>query len=226
MRRANRSPRACRCGYSLIELSIAMVLFAIVLGSLAMVSRTSDRMFRTGTVISHLESQVKIATDRFVRELRIAGVDTIDPDPAPGVGGSDIRYVQAVVGEFGEVEWTPIRRLFLEYESGEVNDGIDNNGNGLVDEGRVVLVDDFGGANERRLVLTRWVSEFLEGEIENGVDDNGNGLVDERGFTVERVGESFVVRLTLQRMVNGGRLQTRTGRTSTKPRNRLEQGGD
>jgi len=226
MRRTRQNQSTRRGGYTLLELCISMALFAIVLGSFAMVSRSGDQMYRTGSVVSHLESQVNIATDRVVRELRIAGVDTIAPDPAPGVGGNDISYLQAVAGEFGDLEWTPTRRLFFEYEIGELNDGIDNNSNGLVDEGRVVLAEDFGGVDEQRRVLTRWVSEFLEGEIENGVDDNGNGLVDERGFTLERVGASFVVHLTLQRRVSGGGLQTRTGRTSIKPRNRQEQEDD
>ena len=91
----------------------------------------------------------------------------------------------------------------------------------LGDDPRVVLVDDIGGPAERRRVLTRWLPEFLEGELENGLDDNGNGLVDERGFAVERIGETYMVRLTVQRRTTEGQFLTRTARASTNPRNRL-----
>jgi len=208
-------------GFSLVEVMVVVALLAVVLGSVAIVGSASDKAYETGTIESHLESRVAIAMDRVVDELRIAGVDTITPDPIQGVGASEVRYVQATGMTNGQIDWTPLRSLRLEPEVGELDDGVDNNGNGLIDEGRIVLIEDVGGAEERRWILTRWVAEFLEGEIENGVDDNGNGLVDESGFLVERIGESYVVRLTLERRTAKGYLLTRTARTSTNPRNRL-----
>jgi prepilin-type N-terminal cleavage/methylation domain-containing protein len=210
-----------RGGFSLVEVLVAAALLAVVLSSVALVGGAADKAYRTGTIESHLESKVAIAVDSMVDELRIAGVDTITPDPIPGVGASNIRYVQATGITNGEIDWTPLRTLRLELETGELDDGIDNNANGLIDEGRILLIEDLGGPDERQWVLTRWVAEFLEGEIENGLDDNGNGLVDESGFLVERIGESYVIRLTLQRRTVEGYLLTRTAQTSTKPRNRL-----
>lgn len=220
MRRLDRT-RARRGGFSLIEIMVVTVLLAVVLGAVAMVGSASDKAYRTGTIDAHLESQVAIAMDHVTEELRIAGVDTIVPDPVPGVGASEIRYVQATGLTGGQIDWTPLRSLRLEYEVGEIDDGLDNNGNELVDEGRLILIEDLGGGNERRRVITRWVAEFLEGEQENGLDDNGNGLVDERGFLVERVGETYVIRLTLERRSGDGFLMRRSARTSTNPRNRL-----
>lgn len=217
----NRTRRSLHAGFSLVELAIVVVLLAIVLGSVAMIGNASDRAYRTGSVSSHLESQVASTIEKVVDELQIAGVDTITPDPIQGVGASSIRYVQATGIVGNDVVWTPLRRLAFEYEVGEIDDGIDNNHNGLVDEGRIVLTEDVGGPNERRRVLTHWVGELLEGEQENGLDDNGNGLVDERGFFVERVGEAIVIRLTLQRRTADGFLLSRTAQTSTTPRNRL-----
>ena len=110
------------------------------------------------------------------------------------------------------------RSLSFEYEIGELDDGLDNNGNGLIDEGRLVLTENAGLTNDRR-VITRWVAELLEGELDDGLDNNGNGLVDEPGFLVERIGESLIVRVTLQKRDAEGRLMTRTARTSVRLRN-------
>jgi len=220
---ACQDPNAPRSGFSLVELLTVTLLLGLILSSLALVGGASDRAYRTGSMVSHLESRIATAVDHVVGDLRSAGVDTFVPEPAPGVGASTVQYVQAVGLAGAAAEWTGLRRLGFEYETGEVDDGLDNNGNGLVDEGCLVLTEDLGGPNERRRVLTRWVAEYLEGETPNGLDDNGNDLVDERGFVLERVGDSILVRLTLQRRTTEGALLTRSARTSATPRNRMEE---
>ena len=211
-------------GFSLVELALAAMLLAVVLGAVAFVAGSSERMYRTESIHSHLESQSAIVMRHVCDELRIAGVDTLSPDPEQGVGSHFVQYVQATEVQGNAVQWTPLRRLELEYEAGEIDDGLDNNDNELVDEGRLVLIEDAGGPSERRRVLTRWVAERLEGELENGLDDNGNGLVDERGFSLERSGRSVTVRITLERRTSEGALLRRTAQSSVRPRNSLGGG--
>jgi len=206
-------------GYTLLEMSIVLVLLGMVLGATFTVGMSSDKTYRTGTTAAHLEAQADMAVGRIVSDLRIARRDSLAPDPAPGSGGESVEYVQPVGITNGVVQWSPPRRLAFEYETGEIDDGLDNNRNGLVDEGQVVLREDFGGANERRHVITRWVRELAAGETANGADDNGNGLVDEPGFLVERFDETLVVRLTLEQRDGEGRLRNRTSRTSARMRN-------
>lgn len=201
-------------GFTLVEISIASAILMIVIGSLTMMALASDRAFQTGTTVAQLEARASGAMHQIVQDLTIA-----QHPPAIGPNGDVVDYVQAVDFVMGEPVLTLPRRLAFEYEGGELDDGIDNNGNGLVDEGQVVLTEDVGTATERRRVLTRWVPELLEGEIENGVDDNGNGLVDERGFTVVLAGETVTVMLTLQRVDSGTRLMSRSSVTSTRLRN-------
>ena len=217
---APHTPARRRAGLTLVEVAVVTVLLVIVLSSIAIVGRASDRAYRTGSIASHLESQVAVVMERVAKELEIAGIDTITPDPG-AAGTSTIQFVQATGLQGGVVVWTPLRRLELELEAGELDDGIDNNGNELVDERALVLTEDPGGPAERRRILTHWVAELAEGEIANGVDDNGNGLLDEPGFVIWRVGETLVVRLTLARRTAEGTLLTRTARTSTRPRNRF-----
>ncbi len=206
-------------GFSLVEVLVSATIFFLVLGSATMIGLANDRAYRTGTTVAQLEEQTATAIARIASELRIAGLETIAPDPGGGLSTHTIQYLQAVGFSAGEVEWTPLRRLALDYEIGEIDDGLDNNQNGLVDEGRVVLTEDLGGPNQRQLVLTRWIPEVLEGELQNGTDDNGNGLVDERGFCLERVDETLVIHLSLQRRDAQGRLLSRTARASIRMRN-------
>jgi len=212
-------------GFSLVELAIAASILFIVIAALTTLSGASDRAFRTGVTVAQLEQQAARVTDRIVDELGVAGLDTFVTLPIQGAPSDELEYLRAVGFVDGEVLWTAPRRLALEYEIGEVDDGKDNNRNGLIDECRVVLTENLGLAEERQLVLSRWVPELLEGELSNGVDDNGNGLVDEPGFCVERIGETFVVRLSLQRRDASSRLMSRTTSTSTRIRNRQDVGG-
>lgn len=214
-----------RAGFSLVELVIAVTLFAMLMASVVLVARSSDRAYRTGATVAHMEAQVAMAVQRIVSELSSAGIDTFAALPAPGVATDQLQYLNAVDFDGAQVLWSAPRRLALELEPGELDDGLDNNGNGLVDERCVVLTENLGLLNERRLVLTRWVPELAEGELANGADDDGNGLVDEPGFSVERIGETLIVRLSLQKRDSEGRLLNRSASTSTRIRNRQASGG-
>ena len=202
-----------------MELVIAVGVMFILVGAVVAVGNGNARAYQTGATAAQLEAQVAIAMDRMVADLRMAGRDSLNPDPTPGLGASSLDYLAAVDHTAGETTWTPLRRLALERDPAELDDGLDNNGNGLVDEGRVVLTEDVGGPGERSFVIVRWVSELHQGELANGADDNGNGVVDEPGFFLERVGETLVVRLSLQRNDAQGLPLGRSGQTAIRVRN-------
>ena len=88
-----------------------------------------------------------------------------------------------------------------------------------MDEGELVRYEMTPTGPTGLTVLTRWVRPFLEGEIDNGKDDNGNGLIDEPGFCLDRVGDVWTLRLSLQRRDGAGRTVTRTMETAVRPRN-------
>jgi hypothetical protein len=219
MNHCRHDPTGRTGGYTLLEMSIALVMLVMVVGAMVTIGVSSDRSYRTGTTAAHLEAQVETAIERIVSDLRIARLDSLTPDPAPGAGTVAIEYVQPVGIVNGVVQWSPLRRLAFEYDPRELNDGLDNDSDGLVDEGMVVLTEDVGGPGQRRHVITRWVRELAAGEVANGRDDNNNGLVDEPGFFVERFDKTIVVHLTLEKKDGEGRLRTRTVRTSARMRN-------
>jgi hypothetical protein len=211
--------RKQRGGFSLVELAASTAALIVVLGAILMMGVASNRAYRAGAMDSVVESQLQTALERIVTELMTAGLDVLPPDPPDGHGLSELEYRQAIDVNNGAVVWSTARRLAFEIEPGEIDDGLDNDGDEMVDEGQVVLVQDAGTPDERRLILTRWVPELLEGEEPNEVDDNGNRLVDERGFAMQWIDESLVVHLTLSRRDSEGVLWRRTAQTAVRIRN-------
>ena len=215
--------RSRTAGYSLVELAIAVSILALIFGFLSMTGTANSKVFKSGISQAHVESQLESAMQRVVAELRVAGRATLAPLPAPGTATGSLAYAQALDLSDGQVVWSPMRRLAFEYAPQDPNDGVDNNHNGLVDEGRLVLTLDVGTPDERRVVFTNWVPEWLEGELPAGGDDNSNGLVDEPGFCIQRVadaaGEALVVRLSLQRLDANGSPLNKTIESRVRVRN-------
>lgn len=207
-----------RAGFSLVEMLISVTIAAILATSATMVAAESYVAFKTANVNSSLEGNLRRSMDRVVRELMSTGIDSIFPavnaDPQDDVVFSEIIDVTE-----GVVTWGNPKRLAFEYEAGELDDGVDNNGNGLVDEGILVFVLNDGQPNERRVVLCHGVSELLEGEEENGDDDNGNDLDDEPGFCVLQEGNVLTIRLTLEQASDQVDRIQRTLITSIRLRN-------
>lgn len=203
-------------GYTLLEVVISMSVMVLTLGSVLGFVKIGTENSRSIAKVSKLDREADRVLQIIIRELSHAGADTITPiDPG---GGSSISY-QRALGYDEEVQWSSPTRIELRPDAADADDGIDNNSNGLVDEGQIVLVTNAGLVNERERVLVSRVSEFLGGEFANGLDDNGNGVVDERGLSFVSDGLSLTVRLTLSDRDPEGRIYLRTFETSVTPRN-------
>ena len=118
----------------------------------------------------------------------------------------------------GWIQWETAR-VELRYDVNELDDGIDNDGDGLIDEGSVVLVKDWGGPEEKTVVLCHDVSEYAAGETFDGTDENGNGLIDERGLCFDMRDGNLYFLLTVERLDQDGHLLTRSFRSSVWLRN-------
>jgi hypothetical protein len=118
-----------------------------------------------------------------------------------------------------EVTWGDPRTVRFEYENGELDDGVDNNNNGLADEGVVVWIENAGQPDERRSVWASGVREYLAGETFNGEDDNENGLSDEAGLSFAIDDDVLTIRLTLEDRGPSGVLITKSTETSVHVRN-------
>jgi prepilin-type N-terminal cleavage/methylation domain-containing protein len=207
-----------REGFTLIELMIAVAILALVIFIAHTVSTTGLGVFRSTTVRTGLDTKTLRAIDGISTNLEKAAASSLFP-PAPEAGTSQLTFQEVTGFAGGEAVWGEVQELAFEYETGEIDDGMDNNHNGLVDEGVVVLLRDAGGANEQRVVLCHGVREHLEGEQVNGIDDNDNGIVDEKGFCLQWVDGVLALWLSIEQIDENGVHQVRTLQTSVRIRN-------
>jgi hypothetical protein len=210
-----------RAGTSLVEMAVVLALIGTAFGSLLALGSQSTKLVDTGIVHSEMEVQARRALERLSRELASSRPTSLGAVPmSPGSAAfAAFDRVAAIRADDGRITWST-SRIELRYAPEEVDNGLDDDGNGLVDEGVLVLVLDESSATELELVLARNVAEHLEGEIPgNFIDDNGNGLIDERGAAFERVGADIRLHLTLEALNGERRRVTRTLTTTVLSRN-------
>ena len=209
-----------RAGSTMLEVLMALALLSTILGALLSAGGSSSRLYENEVTNTSLEANGRRALDRLAREFTGASstsLETLAESPLWQDGVDFDRMIGMRAGD-GRITWSGCRAEFR-LEPGETDDGLDNDGNGLVDEGMLVLVEDEGGAEELAVVLTHNVREYQEGELPNGLDDNANGLIDERGVTFERIGRDLRLYLTLEGIARDGHVVTRTLETTVWSRN-------
>jgi type II secretory pathway pseudopilin PulG len=181
-------------GFTLLELAVSTGLLGLVVGSALAMSMAGRNAFTQANASVSANAKVRRALERAVSELNWAGADTLSNCSA-GASTVSFQPLESVAG--GVAIWGPTRRLQLVPSANDPDDGIDNDGDGVIDECDLVLTIDVGGAGERSITLCTQVTEMFPGETLNGLDDNGNAIVDERGFNVESVGDFLTVRLSV-----------------------------
>jgi hypothetical protein len=212
-------------GMTLVEMVMAATLFVAFASSVFLAVDLSSASYRTETVSARLDSLARETMDELSERLRGSDFDSITPEPQPApASASSIDFQRSRGFAGGGPTWGPTERVAFEYEPADPDDGVDNDDDGLIDEGRLVWFENPELAGERRTVLCSHVSEALEGELPgNALDDNGNGLVDERGFCLEFVDDHLVARITLEDRDHEGRLILHSSARAVKPRNTPEE---
>jgi len=211
----NRHPQKGRAGFSLVEVLVSIGMLGILFGAigLAQIRNSSEAKVMRARGIAEVRAHQ--ALERVASELTGVGRSLMFPDPNTSFGAGALTYQRpAGVSGAGLVQWNTPSRLELLPEPREVDNGIDDDGDGLVDERRLMYTRDIGAANERTVVLCSGIPELAPGELTNGLDDNGNGAVDEAGFNVLRTGDLLTVRITIQQPVAGDQIETVSAETS------------
>lgn len=215
----NLRGRAARRGMTLVESVISITVVVGVMSSVTVTTLSVSEARRELHVGEQIDGQGRRALEFLTNELAGAGRSGIYPQPTAPLASSTLRY-RMCQGYANENElWSATRKIALELEPGEVDDGSDNNGNGLADERMLVWHRDDGLESERAVVQSHWIRELLEGEVSNGEDDNGNGLVDEEGLCFWFEDGLLEVALTIELPLGDGRVETHTARTTVRVEN-------
>ncbi|MCC6407055.1 MAG: prepilin-type N-terminal cleavage/methylation domain-containing protein [Planctomycetes bacterium] len=216
-----RTPIAIRPrgGFTLLELSIASVVLLIVLGAMVRALTSGSSAFEEGTSVAEADANAQRLLDRIADELRDADFSTFAPAATAPFGSDSLTFNRGRGWAAGALVHGPTQILRSVIDTGELDNGVDDNGNGLIDERRVELVPDVA-TPAQVFVIGHFVREFAVGELQNGNDDNGNGLRDEGGLSFLSDGNStLTVRLTIERPTRQGRSIVRTLQTTVRPRN-------
>jgi prepilin-type N-terminal cleavage/methylation domain-containing protein len=209
---------SARNGFTLVELAISMVLVAVLLGLFFMTTQAASSAVNTGVAVAELDALAQRSLERVCEDLKSSSLELATPQAVAPFSADTIDYQRRRgLDAGGNPVWGPLERLSFEYD--EANDGIDNDGDGLVDEGRLVWSENPGAASERRVILAADVREYLAGETLDGTDQNGNGLLDEHGFALDFTGRSVAVRLTLEICLRPGQLISSTAQRTITLRN-------
>jgi len=205
-------------GFTLLELAISATIAIGLLYAVATTALTASNTYDTTMRRSHLVTRAHKVLDRIADDFVEAELGTMTA-AAPGVGASTITFRKpaSVVGSV--ITWDNNRSIAFQMDQGELDDGLDNNGDGRIDEGVVVLTLDVGLATQQQVTLCSEVRSMLEGELSNLGDDNGNVMVDERGLVFELNGDILTIRLTLEDIDEDGNLLTKSVQTSVRVRN-------
>lgn len=192
-----------RTGMTLMEIVLAITILMGVGGTIFLATQSLSSAFRTGSSLATLDSHARTGLNRVADLLEQAGPDTLGaPTSDPFSGEFEIVFQRALGFGGGVIQYGPVERIRVEPSPADPADGVDNDGNGLIDEGQVVWIERDGEPDERRHVLVRHVARAAEREVPgNGADDNGNGITDEGGFSLVWDTETVTVRLTLERRV-------------------------
>lgn len=218
LRGTGRRPAGSRGGFTLLEVLIAVTLLSLMVSAVVTTGGSMDRAYGTADAVAEGEQRVHTAMERVEEILARADASSITPAVVAPFSSTWIEFQPVTGYADGSLQWGSTERLELEPNPADPDNGLDDDGNGIVDDCRLVWTRDVGGPGERRTVLCTQVAEFLEGETFDAVDENGNGLTDERGFCVEGDGGVRVVRLTIEIPGPGGMRVRRTVERTLAPR--------
>lgn len=215
----HRIARERRRGFTLVELCATVGIIGLVTLSVQSVADSSDRLSKYTTVRARMLGQGNEALIRATAELSNAGISTLSAGAWGPSGTNSVDFLVVTGSNGNDPVWSTTRRLQAILSDGEIDNGLDDDSDGLVDERRLVFVRDAGGAGQKQMVLCNNLCETFPGESINGADDNGNGLIDETGFCAFVTGNGVVLRIALQGQDGEGGILTETFETRVYPRN-------
>lgn len=202
-------------GFSLVEMAVSLAVLGLLLGLVAMIQQRGNEASEEALARASAETRLRRALDRVAGNLTGIGRTLLFPDPTTPFGSSTVTFQHpSGVSGAGAVLWDTPSRIELLLDPRETDNGVDDDGDGLVDERRLVRTINVGTGSQQFTTLCNGIPELMGGETVNGLDDNGNGVLDEAGFNVRRTGDLLTVRLSVQKAFGEWQVATATMETS------------
>ncbi len=193
-----------------LRIPLGVLALSVLLGLIGLPKRPSLGTELPESEAKGVENSASKLLKEVVKELGMLRTASLNPDPIGTWGTSSLQFRQLESYTADGVVWSSLRRIEWRPAEGESSNGLDDNANGLVDEGQVVLIRDDGGVGEHMSTLGADVAKYLEAEKANGLDDNHNGLIDEKGLSFVRKDNTLVVRITTMAMGELGTFEPNT----------------
>jgi hypothetical protein len=195
---------------TLLEALIAATVLAMSIATPAMLLSNMAAASSTEWAAARQEVASNRALEMMEERLREVDPITLAPTLSEPLS-SDFIDFQRVVAYAGGPVLGPLERIGLEPTPEDPVNGLDDDGDGIVDEHRLVRWENPGGIGGERQVLCNGVRAAAVGEVlGNGLDDNGNGLIDEAGLAIEVEDGLLRVLLTVAGTDGDGHQMTRT----------------
>ena len=129
-----------QAGVSLLEVVIASTLLTVIVTGIYGLFHTGVAAYGMGASSAEVQRHSTRVLELISVELSQAGPDVIYPAPLPPDSTPRITLQRNSGFTEGEIQWTPTTIFEFRHVADDPDDGIDNNGNGLIDEGVVVRV--------------------------------------------------------------------------------------
>lgn len=158
-----------RRGFTLLEVIMVALISSLILLAFTEAVLVSTRTEGNVAVVSDLENDANEALQRVADQLRESGLAS----SGWSLGENMVTFSTCTGGAGGSKTWDTTRLLALSpFCPGEDNiwDGVDNNGNGLTDESKLVLTYDVNGTPQQEDI----VSDVASGGLVLSQDDYGN----------------------------------------------------
>jgi prepilin-type N-terminal cleavage/methylation domain-containing protein len=188
-----------RSGFTLVEMVITMVIVALIGCNISMVMKTGTSAYEAGMMESELTSQTSKTLDRIQLALMSSSLEDLNPELSEGMHCSYIDYCESLgLNEAGELVFADPERIALatnedeivwqedpggenersvvwtknvpDLYRDEVLNGIDDNGNGLLDE-EGLFFEQHGNSIQVQLTVQR-------------TDSSGRQITKDSGLTV------------------------------------------
>jgi prepilin-type N-terminal cleavage/methylation domain-containing protein len=215
MKQPQRHAACATTGFTLVELMISVSILALLMVSVAAFQTRTQQTSKSVVVRAELERRGERVLQQITSELRPLGIHTLVPDPTSDLGTDTLTFEKPTdVTAAGVVTWSTQTTIGLVMDNNELDNGLDDDDDGRIDERRLVITRDVGTLNAKATTICHDVGEYLEGETANLLDDNGNAIRDEKGFCARRIGDLLYIYLTLESRADDGNIVRYTSSTA------------